>query len=201
MLAASALKAFLFGMTLSIAIGPIALIIIRNGIQHGKVAAIKSALGAAFGDLFFSAFAFAGASLIVGFLSNHQKLLSAASALILIIFGLYIIYGEFKTKTDSGTSSKNIGFTATLMLTISNPLTILAISAFATQIDEHTTVPLVISCLSLFAGSLLIQCLYALGGTILKSLITNNSHIRILGIFSGLGITMFGFVEAVFLWK
>nr|WP_242070841.1 LysE family transporter [Pseudomonas mohnii] len=200
-MSASALKAFLFGITLSIAVGPIALIIIRNGIQHGRVVAIKSALGAAFGDLFFSVIAFAGASLIVGFLSSHQEFLSAASALTLILFGLYIIYGEIKTKTDSGVPSKKIGFTATFVLTISNPLTILAISAFATQIDERTTTSLVISCLCLFAGSLLIQCLYALGGTTLKPFITNKSHIRMLGFFSGLGITIFGFVEVGFLWK
>ncbi|UCL85088.1 LysE family translocator [Pseudomonas sp. HS-18] len=201
MLPASALKAFLFGITLSIAVGPIALIIIRNGIQHGRVVAIKSAFGAAIGDLFFSVIAFASASLVVGFLSSHQRFLSAASALILILFGLHMICGEFKAKTDSGVPSKNIGFTATFILTISNPLTILAISAFATQVDGRTIASLVISCLCLFSGSLFIQCLYALGGTTLKPFITNNSHLRILGFFSGLGVTIFGLVEAAFLWK
>ena len=44
-------EAFVFGLFLAVAVGPIALLIVNYGIRFGLVAAIRSALGAATGDL------------------------------------------------------------------------------------------------------------------------------------------------------
>ena len=54
----NALHAFLFGVSLAIAIGPIALLIIHNGLNHGVSLAVRSGLGAATADLLYSIVAF-----------------------------------------------------------------------------------------------------------------------------------------------
>ena len=42
-----AMHAFVFGFSLAIAIGPIALLIVHNGVNHGLRMAVLAALGAA----------------------------------------------------------------------------------------------------------------------------------------------------------
>lgn len=65
------LSVLVFGFTLAISVGPIALIIIQNGILGGFNAASKSALGAALGDFTYAVFAFLVGGTLVGHLSGY----------------------------------------------------------------------------------------------------------------------------------
>jgi threonine/homoserine/homoserine lactone efflux protein len=110
---------------------------------------------------------------------------------------VYIVFVEFRSKLtvelENKSVRKRIGFCLTLILTASNPLTIVAISAFAIQIQSTPTI-LNIVCMSaaLFLGSLLIQLIYAASGVLLRRILVTDSSIKILGTASGIGVITFG---------
>ncbi len=74
-----------------------------------------------------------------------------------------------------------------------NPLTIVAISAFALQIAHTPTAGFaLLGSGAVFFGSLCIQCLYALSGAWLGARLGNTSQVAYLGHTSALAIMAFG---------
>ena len=79
------------------------------------------------------------------------------------------------------------------MLTIINPLTIIAFTAFIGQISEvRGYVFSLLAALILFLGSLIVQLGFAVFGVFLKRFLNDQKHIHYLQILSGVGIASFG---------
>jgi threonine/homoserine/homoserine lactone efflux protein len=190
------LKSFIFGLTLAISIGPIAILIIHYGINFGKRISILSGLGAAFADLTYSLLGFAFGYNLISILQGNQKLLKTASSLVLIGFGIYMIIsslkkGNRKEKIKTYSKPTNALWT-TYILTIINPLTILLFVAFAGNAQTASIGDIFANSISVFIGSLTIQIALATFGAYLGKYITNIKTIRILNIASGIGILIFG---------
>lgn len=190
------LKAFGFGATIAISVGPIALLIINNGIKYGYPTAIRSALGAATADGIFACIAFTFGIIILSLLSEYQSIIKAASSYVLIGFGLYMLRGLLpQSRCDSLLDDIPVvgGFKATFLLTIINPLTIIAFTAFIGQISEvRGYVFSLLAALILFLGSLIVQLGFAVFGVFLKRFLNDQKHIHYLQILSGVGIASFG---------
>ena len=190
------LKAFSFGVTIAISVGPIALLIINNGIRYGYSAAIRSALGAATADGVFACIAFTFGIIILSLLSEYQSIIKMASSFVLIGFGLYMLSGlVLQSSGDSLLDDQPVlgGFKATFLLTIINPLTIIAFTAFIGQISEVRDYAFsFLAALIIFLGSLIVQLGFAVFGVFLKRFLNDQKHINYLQILSGVGITSFG---------
>ena len=120
------LKAFGFGFTLALSVGPIALLVINNGLNHGISTALRSALGAALADLTYAFIAFTAGYYIVQGLQEHQQIIQFISSAVLILFGLWMLTNRLKNmkrarlKLDS--LPRAYGLKATYLLTVVNPL-------------------------------------------------------------------------------
>ena len=194
----TALDAFLFGFSLAIAIGPIALLIIYNGINHGARLAVQSGFGAAIADLLYSLVAFLVGTRVVAMLNAYEREIHLLSGLALIGVGIWLgtkalRLGHATETTEARTASYGAGFWATLLLTLANPLTLAIFLGFAGQLslggDNRTAVFL---SFCVFLGSLAVQLTLALLSASLGKWITDRRAISVLNFLSALAIMAFG---------
>jgi threonine/homoserine/homoserine lactone efflux protein len=191
----SVMHAFLFGVTLAVAVGPIALLIMNTSLQAGFRAGISCALGATLADLIFALIAFHLADQLVPLLQEHARLVQLLAAAVLILFALHMLY-QLKRAANAmpapAHSSKRYFFT-TFALTVVNPLTVLAFGSFALQLAANQTQAAAsVLALSAAAGTGSIAVLMVLGAGGLGRLLGNGSWLRALNALSAVGILLFG---------
>lgn len=193
----NALHALLFGISLAIAIGPIALLIIHNGLNHGMSVAVRSGLGAATADLLYCLLAFIIGARVIAALSGHDRALHVLGGAALIGVGFWLAArAAHPARTSEKTqrdADRNPGFWVTLTLTLANPLTLAIFLGFAGQLslggDSRAAVFL---SLCVFTGSLLVQMMFALLGASLGKWVTDRRAIRVLNFISAVAIIAFG---------
>ena len=185
---------FIFGFTLAISVGPIAMIVMLNGIKHGRLAATKSALGAASGDFVFALISFLLGGAIFSTLSQRQEAFEIISSLVLVAFGIYICIVAIRSKANNPVIKPKVNFfITTFLLTIVNPLTIIAFIALVGQITvTGALLESVKLALALFTGSFLAQLIYAMASSSMRSKLENPNIILGLQLLSGIGILAFG---------
>lgn len=124
------LKGIIVGFLIAAPVGPVGILCIRRALADGRAAAFAAGLGAAVADTFYGAVAALGLSMISDFLLDHRIKLSLVGGAFLLYLGwkawrtpLVLIptpmahYGLFKD------------FSKTLVITLTNPATILAFMA------------------------------------------------------------------------
>lgn len=137
------LKGFRFGMLLQIAVGPVCLFIFQTAVASGFFVALIGVLGIAIIDALYILAAIYG---IGKLLNRHEKvkiIIKYLGALVLIVFGLSNLLGVFgisllpSLNFIPSQSTENVFFKV-LLLTLSNPLTILFwIGVFSTKVSEE----------------------------------------------------------------
>jgi threonine/homoserine/homoserine lactone efflux protein len=190
-------RSFVFGATLAAAVGPIAVLILNYGIRSGLRPAAAAGLGAALADLTYALTAFTIGSILLARLTRYEQPLRAASALVLVVLGLWVAVRAVRSvenpldRPARGDVSRPLA--ATFALTMVNPLTIVFFTTFATQLpvgaSRTAAVPFA---LSLFLGSLMIQMIFAAGGATLSRYISRTAGLRAINLASGVAIAAFG---------
>jgi threonine/homoserine/homoserine lactone efflux protein len=190
------MTAFLFGFTLAISVGPIAMIVVINGLKYGKASAIKSALGAALGDFVFALFAFLLGVGVVEVLTLHQRAIETFSSFMLILFGIYmclLALREYKMPLTQPIATGASELRTTFLLTIVNPLTVIAFMALVGQLSLPGGVwTALLLAVMVLAGSFLAQLVYVFASLSLKSKLEHPRVILGLQLISGFGIVGFG---------
>lgn len=199
------MKAFVFGFILSLSIGPIAILVLNNGIQHGYTVAVRSAIGAALADYCYAVISFmAGTWIITSFTEYHYQII-LLSSWVLIFVGFYMMFGALqntKLLANFDRPTRKLGFRAAFYLTLANPIAVIALSAFIGHSTSHAN-PLFALQLAgaIFTGSLLIQCLLAIFGSAYKSHFETLTFPFYLQLLGGLMICLFGVYNFVELAK
>lgn len=195
----NALHALVFGFTLAIAIGPIALLIIHNGINHGLLVAVRSGVGAAAADLVCSLLAFAVGSSVIAALTSHAQLIRVVSASLLIGIGAWLAWQAVHSRAhkQTGATSDNGGFApgfwTTFGLTLANPLTLVIFIGFAGQLSPGgDSLEALYYSVCIFLGSLIVQMGLALLGASIGKWLANPRVIAVLNFVSGAAIVAFG---------
>ena len=200
-LADGILRSFLFGMTLAAAVGPIALLIVNYGISQGFRAAFAAGCGAAVADLLYAMLAFIAGAQLLAWLEDKQDGFRRLSSLVLVLLGLWMIWRAWAphvtkkpiARVVTATASAQRPFLTTLLLTIINPLTVLVFVGFAGQLPVGGSVRVAaVLALAVFAGSLMVQTVFALGGAALARVLSLWRWQRLLNGLSGLAIFAFG---------
>ena len=196
------LQSLLFGATLAAAVGPIALLIVNYGISQGFRAAFAAGCGAAVADLLYAMLAFIAGAQLLAWLADKQDEFHRLSSLVLILLGLWMLWRAWAVRavqapvatTPPPPVDAARPFATTLLLTIVNPLTVLVFVGFAGQLPLGGS-PRVAAMLALavFAGSLMVQTAFALGGAALARVLSNPRWRRLLNGSSGAAIAAFGF--------
>ena len=194
----NALHAFAFGFSLAIAIGPIALLIVQNGIDHGLQVAMRSALGAASADWIYALLAFSVGSEVLSLLAPHAAIIRTVSALVLVAIGVWLAWRAVHSRPADSAPNERVrgtvaGFWITLGLTLSNPLTLAIFFGFAGQLspggDNYSAA---LYSLCVFLGSLVVQLALALLGASIGKWLANARVIAMLNFASGMAIVAFG---------
>lgn len=135
------LKGFRFGMLLQLAVGPICLFIFQAAVSGGFIAGMSGVIGVTLVDGLYILAAIFGIGTLMEKVPVLQKYLKYFGGIVLIVFGLSNILGLFGIQIiPSLGHSQNVEnvFLQTLLLTLSNPLTILFwAGVFSTKIAEE----------------------------------------------------------------
>jgi threonine/homoserine/homoserine lactone efflux protein len=120
-------QSFILGLGIAMPVGPIGVLVIRRSLTQGRNVGIASGLGAATADGLYGLIATLGLSLIANFLTGIQFW----TRLVGSVFLLYLAWQIYSTPpSDKAAQPKNAAgllgaYASTLLLTFSNPATIL----------------------------------------------------------------------------
>lgn len=181
-------QSLLFSMVLSISFGPIALIILRQSILNGRLSAIPSAFGAAVADVLYAAIALMGVAFVKTFVLERQDILTVASIVYLFYLGVTIA----KCADPDTSAARQAGFISVFALTMTNPLTVVAITSYViANNSSESTVNVSLSLAGFFVGSLSCQMVYALGGDAVGKALSGRVSFRLLNWLSGFYLIVF----------
>ena len=191
-----ALRAFLFGMAVAAPAGPIALLLIHTGLNHGRASAVAAAFGVALADLTYAVLALVCGSALATLLRSNQQLFKTSSSVLLLVLGIWLALTAVRGSAVSdvnGPKREPHGAFRFYLLTLANPLTILLFAGYSGQMKTGGGGAHLVSyagCLCL--GSLAVQIAYATLGVMLRRGLRHPSKVRIFNAASGLAIAGFG---------
>jgi len=131
-------KGLIVGLAIAAPVGPIALLCIQRTISGGWPAGLATGLGAALADSYYGAIAALGLSLVQGFLVDHRRAIALVGGSFLCLLGVRSLLS--KRSTDPAKPRRSAmgllgDFASTFILTLANPMTILAFIAIFAVMD------------------------------------------------------------------
>lgn len=128
------IKGIVIGFIVATPVGPIAILCIQRSLSSGFRIGLMTGFGAAIADGLFGLMAGLGFTAVFSQLMAHRILISAFGGLCLIGLGLKLMLTPFHESQVQSKETKNWhAFTTAFLLTLTNPLTILAfVAVFAT---------------------------------------------------------------------
>jgi threonine/homoserine/homoserine lactone efflux protein len=125
-----ALRGLLLGLSIAAPVGPIGLLCIRRTLAEGRVSGLITGLGAATADTLYGAVAAFGLTAVSSFLLGQRLWVHLVGGAFLLYLGLRILLAAPPEKSAAVTRSGLGGaYASTVLLTLSNPLTILSFAA------------------------------------------------------------------------
>ena len=127
------LKGLVLGFSIAAPVGPVGLLCIRRSLTSGRMAGLATGLGAATADAFYGAVAGFGLTGITSFMVGERFWLILPGGLFLCWLGIHIMRSR---PNMSGTRARgpqmHSAYLSALVITLTNPMTILAfVAAFA----------------------------------------------------------------------
>jgi threonine/homoserine/homoserine lactone efflux protein len=137
-------KGALVGFIITAPVGPINILVIRRTLVHGRLAGLFSGAGSAVADSFFGAIAVFGIAILKSFMEEQRDYLALGGGIILIVMALKLMRRPAPKIADGKDPTGLIAdFTSTLVLTLTNPITILSFlavfAAFGVRTDGRAT--------------------------------------------------------------
>ncbi|HEV8031192.1 MAG TPA: LysE family transporter [Stellaceae bacterium] len=163
------LKGVLVGLIIAVPTGPVGVLCIRRTIFHGQLAGFVSGLGAASADAIFGIIAAFGLSVVSELLLDYQQWLRLGGSAFLLFLGITAFTSDPLEGTQDQRDPEDLiaDFASTFLLTITNPITILAFLAIFAGIGfsgAHATLGrAAILVLGVWIGSLVWWAALALG--------------------------------------
>lgn len=194
------LEAFLFGLTIAAAVGPIAILVMNYGLRLGPWAGLRSGAGAATADFLYAVAALAVGAAVARAIGPYRQAFEAVAGAALLGFAAWMAWGALRT-TRPGQEKPTAPrpFLTTLALTVVNPLTVILFLGFTGHIPPDTPpAEQAVVAVVLALGSLIVQSAFALGGAGLGRVLADRRWITRLNLASAAGIAAFGLYG---LWK
>jgi threonine/homoserine/homoserine lactone efflux protein len=128
------LRGIIIGFSIAAPVGPIGVLCIRRSLAEGRLAGLVSGLGAATADAFYGSIAGFGLTMIASFLTDQAVWMRfAGGSFLLYLGGKTFLAKPASNGAEAPDSIKRISlrrnYLSTLILTITNPLTILSFAA------------------------------------------------------------------------
>ena len=187
-------KAFVFGVIVAGAIGPIALLIFGTGARQGILAGAVAALGASLADFLYALAAFLLGALILPVLAGHRPAIEVGCALVLVGFGAWMMFGELRPgRPPAAPKPAARLFLPTFLLTFLNPMTLVMFAGFVPQLPVAGSIAAAVGfALALAAGSAAVGISFAGAGAALGKAIPGDRGRRAISLAAAAGIAGFG---------
>ena len=136
MLLAFFLKGIVVGVVIAVPVGPVGVMCVRRTIFDGKLAGFVSGLGAATADAVFGIIAGFGLTVVSIWLIDYQHWLRIVGGCYLLYIGGWAFAAEPPAGLESERNPESLlsNFASTLVLAVTNPITVLAFLGIFTAI-------------------------------------------------------------------
>jgi threonine/homoserine/homoserine lactone efflux protein len=187
-------KAFIFGVFVAGAIGPIALLIFGTGAKQGFQAGACAGLAAALADCLYALAAFSAGALVLPLLAGHERSIRLGCALVLVGLGARMLLGALQDgEAPAAPRPAAHAFLPTFLLTIVNPMTFVVFAGIAPQLPVAGALERAAAlALALAAGSGTINVAIGAAGSAIGRALPGNGARRCVGAAAALGIAAFG---------
>ncbi len=189
------LRGIVLGFSIAAPVGPIGLLCIRRSIAEGRTTGFISGLGAATADALYGSIAAFGLSVLSGLLISHTFWLRLIGGVFLCYMGLVTFRAAPAAHVATAGGRTLLGaYVSTLLLTLTNPMTILSFAAILAGAgvgasgDAWSGAVLV---LGVFAGSALWWLLLSSGASLLRGRL-DLERLRWVNRVSGIVLSGFG---------
>jgi threonine/homoserine/homoserine lactone efflux protein len=192
------LRGLVIGFSIAAPVGPIGVLCIRRTIAEGQLYGLVSGLGAATADALYGCVAAFGLTFVSGFLIGHKLWLSLIGGLFLLYLGIKTLLSKPAEEAAKAEGNGLLGaYASTLVLTLTNPMTILSFVAIFAALGLGSTTgsyaSAMVLVLGVFCGSALWWFLLS-GGVGLFRNKFNAQGLLWVNRISGAIITLFGIV-------
>jgi threonine/homoserine/homoserine lactone efflux protein len=190
------IKGLTIGFSIAMPVGPIGIVCISRTLKDGWGSGLTSGFGAATADMLYSGIAAFGFRVVQEFLLDQQIWIRLLGGLFLTFLGIRIIFSTLKAVEIPSSSRGLLGaYLSTLVLTLSNPMTILSFGAVFTGFDLiHEGIRYsdsILMLIGVFLGSCLWWFILSGGVSILRTRF-NDSLLKWVNRLSGGVIVAFG---------
>ena len=195
------IQTFIFGITLAISIGPIAILILNQSINCELRNGVFCGLGAATADLTYAIIAFTTGKILITFIENKEENIPLISSAVLILFSFWMIYSTLKKQSSNEEKKYTLickfPFMVTYGLTISNPLTIVVFAGFAGLLASEGEGSIILHAIVIFIASFSVQIIIAIIGSRLAHFFSQPRTLLFFNLASSFGIMMLGIIKLV----
>ena len=123
-------KGLAAGVAIAAPVGPVNVLVISRTIEKGWKSGLVSGVGAALADTFYGSIAGFSITLIINFLIREQRPIKIAGGLLLMAIAVVYTFKQPRSLREKrGGGADNSDLTSTLLLTLTNPTTILSFLA------------------------------------------------------------------------
>ncbi len=190
------LRGLIVGFSIAAPVGPIGVLCIRRTLAEGRAVGFVSGLGAATADGAYGLIAALGVTSVATFLVGHQLWFRLVGGAFLCLLGARTFAAQPAGRAPDAPNTRFLGaYTSTLVLTLTNPLTILSFAAvfaglgLGTAAGDYGTAALLV--LGVFLGSTLWWAVLS-GLTSRLGATLEHAGLRWVNRISGAIITAFG---------
>lgn len=187
-------KAFVFGVVVAGAIGPIALLIFGTGARQGIAAGAFAGLGAALADLVYALATFSAGALLLPLLAAHAPAIRVGCSLLLVGLGLAMLVGQLRSAEEVAPPRPAASaFLPTFLLTIVNPMTLVMFAGIVPQLPVAGSLARAAGlATALAAGSAAVNVAIGGAGAAIGRALPGAGTRRAIGTLAALGILAFG---------
>jgi len=156
-------RGLLIGLSIAAAVGPMSILCIQRTIHKGQRYGLVSGLGIATADALYGCIAAFGLTLVSNFLVSQQFWIRLVGGLFLVYLGARTLLSKPAERTATTQANSFVAaYVSTLLLTLTNPLTILSFVAIFAGIGvggaDRSYFSATIVVLGVFTGSVLWWC-------------------------------------------
>ncbi len=194
-------RGLLIGLSIAATVGPMSVLCIQRTLYKGQLYGLVSGLGIATADAVYGGIAGFGVALIANFLVSQQLWIRLIGGVFLLYLGSKTLLTRPAERAASASANGFVGaYVSTLLLTLTNPLTILSFAAIFAGIGvggaSKSYVSATIVVAGVFIGSTLWWCILTGGISLLRGKFTARWLLWINRI-SGVIIALFGVAALV----
>jgi len=188
-------KGIIIGLSIAAPVGPIGILCIRRTLTNGRTAGLLSGLGAASADAFYGLIAILGFTVITNTLISYRQEISVIGGIFLCYLGVKTLLSKAIDTQILPNDKKLVGsYFSTLLLTLTNPMTILLFMAVFASLGTNEVSSSFVSLIfvfGVFLGSVLWWFILTMAVGFLSSKL-DGTYLRAVKIISGAILLIFG---------